>query len=147
MAAKCSHKLHRCSQESNKNWRAGNRRKCISKFSIQRYGETPGSSECLGASSRHTTTCRERFARLINPNATDVTPVIPSAVEESSPAGDTVSTRQQHAAQLDTSKHVHQAGGVRRRAEVNPILSSTKRAHAIHPPVSQILSQLCVSWR
>ena len=42
----------------------GNRRKCISKFSIQRYGETPGCSECLGASSRRTTTCQERFERL-----------------------------------------------------------------------------------
>ena len=52
----------------------GNRRKCISKFPIQRYGKTPGSSECLGASSRHTTTCRERFEQPINPNATDVTP-------------------------------------------------------------------------
>ena len=31
-----------------------NRKKYISKPPIQRYGETPGSSECLGASSRHT---------------------------------------------------------------------------------------------
>ena len=75
------------------NWLTGNRRKCISKFPIQRYGETPGSSECLGALSRRTATCRERFERLINRNATDVTPVIPSTVEESSPAGDAVSTR------------------------------------------------------
>ena len=69
-------------------------------------------------------------------------PVIPSTVEESSPAGDAVSTRQQHAAQLDTSEHVHQAVGVKRCAEVNPMFSSAKRAHAIHPPVPQILSQL-----
>ena len=31
-----------------------NRKKYISKSLIQRYGETPGCSECLGASSRHT---------------------------------------------------------------------------------------------
>ena len=111
----------------------GNRRKCISKLTIQRYVETPGSP---GALLRRTTTCRERF----------VTPVIQSTVEESSPASDAVSTRQQHAAQLDTSKHVHQAVGVKRRAEVNPMFSSAKRAHAIHPPVPQILSQLRV-WR
>ena len=67
-----------------------------------------------------------------------MTPVIPSTVEESSPAGDAVSTRQQHATQLDTSKHVHQ------RAEVNPMFSSAQGAHAIHPPVSQILSHLRV---
>ena len=58
-----------------------NKRKCISKSVIQRYGETRGSSEYLGALSRRTTTCRERFERLINPNATDMTPVIPSVVE------------------------------------------------------------------
>ena len=106
---------------------------------IQRYGETPGSSECLGAVSRRTTTCRERFERLISPNAIDVTPVIPSAVEDQSPAGDAASTRQQHATQLDTSKHVHQAVGVKRRAEVNSMFSSAKRAHAIHLPVHQNL--------
>ena len=105
----------------------GNRRKCISKFSIQRYGETPGSSKCLGAISRRTTTCRERFERLINPKATDVTTVIPSAVDYPSPAGDAASTRQQHATQLDTSKHVHQAVGAKRRAEINPMFSSAKR--------------------
>ena len=80
----------------------GDRRKCISKFPIQRYGETPGSSEYLGASSRHTTTCRERFERPTSPNATDVTPVIPSAVEDPSPASDAVSTRQQHATHRST---------------------------------------------
>ena len=37
----------------------GNWRKCISKFPIQRYGETPGSSECLGALSRRTATPRK----------------------------------------------------------------------------------------
>ena len=117
-------------------------RKCVSKFPTQRYGKAPGSSECLGALSRRTATCRERFERLINPIATGVTPVIPSAVEDPSPVGDAASARQHHATQLDTSKHVHQAVGVKRRAEVNPIFSSAKRAHAIHPPVAQILSQL-----
>ena len=124
-----------------------NRRKCISMFPIQRYGETPGSSECLRALSRRTTTCRERFERLINPNATDVTPVIPSAVEDPSPACDAASTRQQHATQPDTSKHVHQTVGVKRRAEVNLMFSSGKRARAIHPPVPQILSQLRVDMK
>ena len=37
----------------------GDRRRCISKFPIQRNGETPDSSECLGASSRHTSGQRE----------------------------------------------------------------------------------------
>ena len=73
-----------------------------------------------------------------------MTPVIPSAVEDPSPAGDAASTRHQHATQLDTSKHVHQAVGAKRRAEVNPTFSSAKRAHAIHPPVPQILPQLRV---
>ena len=109
----------------------GNKRKCISKFTIQRYGETPGSSECLGAFLRRTT---------------DVTPVIPSAVEEPSPAGDAASTRQQHATQLDTLKHVHQVVRAKRRA-VHPMFSSAKRAHANHPPVHQILSQLCVEMK
>ena len=115
---------------------AGNREKCI----IQRYDETPGSSECLGALSRHTTTRRARFERPINPNATDVTPVIPSVVEDPSPTGNAASIRQQHATQLDTSKHAHQAVGLKSRAEVNPMFSSAKRAHAIHPPVA-------VAWR
>ena len=120
----------------------GNRRKCISKFPIQRYGKTPDSSECLGALSRRTATCREKFERLINPNATDVTAAVPSTVEDPSPAGDAVSTRQQHATQLDTSKHVHRSVGVKRRAEVTPMFSSAKRAHAFRPPEPQILSQL-----
>ena len=107
----------------------GNRWKCISKFTIHRYGETPGSSECLGASSRHDNVPREAFERPNNPNATDVTPVIPSAVEDPSPAGDAASTRQQHSTQLDTSKHIHQAVGVKRRSKVNPMLSLTKRTY------------------
>ena len=89
--------------------------------------------------------------RLINPDATDVTPVIPSAVEDPSPAGDAASTQQQHATQPDTSKHVHQAVGVKRRAEANQMFSSAKSAHAIHPPAHQTLSQLRVEmemqWR
>ena len=36
-----------------------NRKKYISKSLIQRYGETPDSSECLGASSRHVRTSRK----------------------------------------------------------------------------------------
>ena len=40
-----------------------NRTKYISKSLIQRYGETPGSSECLGASSRHTSGRRESLVR------------------------------------------------------------------------------------
>ena len=42
----------RCAQESKKICEGavmtGNRRKCISKFPMRRYGKTPGSSECLG---------------------------------------------------------------------------------------------------
>ena len=64
--------------------------------------------------------------RLINPDATDVTPVIPSAVEDPSPAGDAASTQQQHATQPDTSKHVHQAVGVKRRAEANQMVLVSK---------------------
>ena len=76
-----------------------NKKNYISKSLIQRYGEVPGSPECLGASSRLTTTFRERFERPIFPNATDVTPVIPSAVVDPSPAGDAASTIQRHATQ------------------------------------------------
>ena len=107
------------------------RKNYISKSPIQRYGETPGCSECLGASSRHTTTCRERFERLINPNGTDVIPVIPCAVGDPSPAGDAASTEQRHATQPDTSKHVHQAVGTKGGAEDNPMTSSAKRAHTL----------------
>ena len=70
--------------------------------------------------------------------------MIPSAVGDPSPAGDTASTRQRHATQPDTSKHVHRAAGTKRGAEDHPMFSSAKRAHAIHPPVPQILSQLRV---
>ena len=122
MALKCIHKLHRCARNPRKLARepmTENRKKCISKFPIQWYGETPGCSECLRALARRTTTCRERFERLINPNATNVTPVIPSAAGDPSPTGDAVSTRQQHATQLDTLKHVHQSVGVKRGAEAD----------------------------
>ena len=121
-----------------------NRKKYTSKSLIQRFGEMLGSLECLGASSRLTTTCRERFERPIYPNATDVTPVIPNAVGDPSQAGDAASTKQRHATQPDTSKHVHQAVGIKRGAEANPMFSSAKRAHAIHRLVPQILSQLRV---
>ena len=110
-----------------------NRKKYISESLIQRRGEMLGGPECLGASSQHTTTCRERFERPISPNVTNVTPVILSAVGDPSPAGDAASTKQQYATQPDTSKHVHQAVGVKRRAEANPMFSPAKRAHAIHP--------------
>ena len=73
---------------------AEDRKNYISKSPIQRYGETSGCSECLGASSRHTTTCRETFERLTNPNATDVTPVVLSAVGDPSLASDGASTEQ-----------------------------------------------------
>ena len=51
---------------------ASNRRRHITKSLVQQHGETPGCSASLGVSSKHTTKCRERFERLINPNATDV---------------------------------------------------------------------------
>ena len=121
-----------------------NRKKCISTFTIQRYGETPGSSECLRALSRRTTPCRERFERLINPNATDVTSVIPSAAGDPSPAGDAVSTRQQHETQFDTLKHVHQSVGVKRGADADPMFSSAKRTHEIHPSsTSDLVAVAC----
>ena len=70
--------------------------------------------------------------------------MIPSAVGDPSPAGDAASTEQRHATQPDTSKHVHPTVGMKRGAEDNPMFSSANRAHAIHPPVPQILSQLHV---
>ena len=88
-----------------------NRKKYISKFTIQRYGETPGSSECLGASSRHTPGRREGLDRVV---------------------------------QFETVQHIHQTAGTKRGAEDHPMFSSAKRAHAINPPVPQILSQLRV---
>ena len=113
----------------------------ITKSLVQLHGETPGCSACLGVSSQRTTTCRERFERLINPNAT-VIPVIPSAVGDLlSPAGDAASTEQRHATQPDTSKHVRGTVGMKRGAEDNLVSSSAKRAHTIPPPVSQILPQ------
>ena len=87
-----------------------NRKKYISKSLIQRYGETPGSSECLGASSRHTSGRRESLDRVVH---------------------------------FEVVQHIHQTAGTKRGAEDHP-MSSAKRAHAIHPPVPQILSQLRV---
>ena len=98
----------------------GNRRKCISKFPIQRYGETLGSSECLGALSRRTTTCRERFERVINPNATDVTPVIPSAVEWRI-QGQPATQRRQDSSMGRSSTHRNAVG----RHQQNGIVSTT----------------------
>ena len=83
----------------------------ISKSLIQRYGETPGSSECLGASSRHTSGRRESLDRV---------------------------------AQFEAAQHIHQTAGTKGGAEDHPMFSPAKRAHAIHPPVPQILSQLHV---
>ena len=61
---------------------ASSRTRYITKSLVQQHGETPGCSACLGVSSQHTTTCRERFERLINPKASDV---IPSAMGDPSP--------------------------------------------------------------
>ena len=83
----------------------------ISKSLIQRYGETPGSSECLGASSRHTSGRRESLDRV---------------------------------AQFEAAQHIHQTAGTKGGAEDHPMFSPAKRAHAIHPPVPQILSLLHV---
>ena len=108
---------------------AGSRRRYITMSLVQQHGETPGWSACLGVSSKHTTKYRERFERLINPNATDVIPAIPSAVEDLSPAGGGASAEQQHATQPDTLKR--QALGMKRGAAM--------RAHTPPPPLSQIL--------
>ena len=108
--------------------------------SSQQHGETPGCPACLGVSSQHTK-CRERFERLINPNATDVIPATPSAVEDPSPAGGGASAEQQRATHSDTSKHVRQTVGMKRDAEEDPMSSSAKRAHTRPPPLSQILPQ------
>ena len=51
--------VHRNPRKLARELMTGNWRKCISKFPMQRCGETPGSSECLGAFSRCTTMCRE----------------------------------------------------------------------------------------
>ena len=120
---------------------ASNRRRYIAKSLVQQHGETPGCSACLGVSSQRTTKCRERFERLINPNATDVILAIPSAVEDPSPAGGGALAEQQRATQSDTSKYVHQAVGLARGVEDNPMSSSAKRAHTHPPPWSQVLPQ------
>ena len=39
---------------------------------------------------------------------------------------------------------IHQTAGTKRGAEDHPMLSSAQRAHAIHPPVHQTLSQVHV---
>ena len=90
-------------------------------------------------SSQHTAACRERFERLINPNATDVIPVIPSVVGDPSSTGDVASTGQWQATQPDTSKR--QAVGMKRGAEDNPMSSSAKRAHTKKKELSQTLPQ------
>ena len=61
---------------------ASSRRRYITKSLIQQHGETPGCSACLGIASQHTAKCRERFEKLINPNATDVIPAVPTITEE-----------------------------------------------------------------
>ena len=88
-----------------------NRKNYISRSLIQRYGETPACSECLGASSRHTWGRRESYDCVV---------------------------------QFEAVQHIHQTAGTKRGAEDHPMFSSAKRAHAIHPPVPQILSQLRV---
>ena len=113
---------------------ASSRSTYITKSLVQQHGETPGCSACLGVSSQHTATCRERFERLINPNATDVIPVVPSVVGDPSPTGDVASTGQRHATQPDTLKR--QAVGMKRGAEDNPMSSSAKRAHTPPPQLS-----------
>ena len=107
---------------------ASNRRRYITKSLVQQHGETPDCPACLEVSSQHTTKCRERFERLINPNATDAIPALPSAVEDPGPAGDETSLKQEHATQPYTAQHVRQTAGRKRGAEDNPMSSSTKRA-------------------
>ena len=112
---------------------ASSRRPHVKKSLVQQHGETPGCPACLGVSSQYTK-CRERFERLINPNATDVFPAIPSAVEDPSPAGGGASAEQQRATHSDTSKHVRQTVGMKRGAEEDPT-SSAKSAHTRPPPL------------
>ena len=57
---------------------ASSRRRYITKTLILQHGETPGCSACLGIASQHTAKSRERFEKLINPNATDVIPAVPT---------------------------------------------------------------------
>ena len=80
--------------------------------------------------------CRERFEHLINPNATDVIPVI---CGDPSLTGDVASTGQRHATQPDTLER--QAVGLKRGAEDNPLSSSAKRAHTPPSQLSRILPQ------
>ena len=115
---------------------ASNRRRYITKSLVQQHGETPGCSACLGVSSQHTTKCRERFERLINPNATDVIPAIPSAVEDPSPAGGGASVDQQHATQPDTSKHVRQTVGREMRCGGQSDVFVSKQSSHTHTPSS-----------
>ena len=126
---------------------ASSRTRKITKSLVQQHGETPGSPACLGVSSQHTTKCRERFERLINPNATDVIPAIWNGVGDLSPAGDETSLKQQHATQPDTAQHVRQTAGMKRGAEDNPMSSSTKIAHTPPPPLSQIPQNQVLKWR
>ena len=108
---------------------ASSRRKYITKSLVQQHGETTGCSVCLGISPQHTATCRERFERLTNPNATDVIPVMPSVVGDPSPTGDVASTGQRHATQPDALEC--QAVRMKRGAENSPMSSSAKRAHTL----------------
>ena len=68
-------------------------------------------------------------------------PVTPSAVGDPSPAGDAALTEQRHATQPDTSKHVHQAVGMERGAEDNPMCSLAKESSHTPPQLSQIQPQ------
>ena len=84
---------------------ASSRRRYITKSLIQQHGETPGCSACSGIASQHTAKCRERFEKLINPNATDPIPGGPTITEDDQqPAGSAApAEQQQQAAQLGTS--------------------------------------------
>ena len=107
---------------------ASSTRRYIAKSLVQQHGETPGCSASLGVSSQHMATCRERFERLIKPNATDVIPVIPSVVGEIQVRPATWSQQGSgRATQPDTLKR--QAVGMKRGAEDNPMSSSAKGAH------------------
>ena len=103
--------VHRNPRELTGEPMTEDRKSYISKSPIQRYGETPGCSECLGASSRHTSGRGESFDCVV---------------------------------QFEAVQHIHQTAGTKRGAEDHWMCSSVKRAHAIHPPVPQILSQLRV---
>ena len=51
---------------------ASSTRRYITKSLVQQHGETPCCSACLGMALQHAAKYRERFEKLINPNATDV---------------------------------------------------------------------------